>query len=96
MGDARGGVVWMRRVRMAHHLYVCPTGGGELHRHLAFRDALRGDAELRREYECVKISIAKRAGSDRKVYAELKEIECREFIEGVLKKAPWWLLHVAP
>jgi GrpB-like predicted nucleotidyltransferase (UPF0157 family) len=76
-----------RRIWMAHHLYVCPTGGAELHRHLAFRDALRGDAELRREYECMKISIAERAGSDRKVYAEMKETECREFVEGVLKKA---------
>jgi GrpB-like predicted nucleotidyltransferase (UPF0157 family) len=70
---------------MPHHLYVCPAQGRELQRHLRFRDALRGEEGLRREYAAIKESIAARAGGDRRHYAEIKERECREFIERVLQ-----------
>jgi len=66
---------------MSHHLYVCPEHSRELHRHIAFRDALRKSPLLRREYERWKISIASRVGGDRKLYAEIKEEECRALIE---------------
>jgi GrpB-like predicted nucleotidyltransferase (UPF0157 family) len=69
---------------MKHHLYVCPAGSSELRRHLAFRDALRAHDHLRQEYEKRKLDIAERSGGDRKVYAQIKEIACRDFIEGVL------------
>jgi GrpB-like predicted nucleotidyltransferase (UPF0157 family) len=69
---------------MAHHLYVCPASSRELRRHVAFRDALRARPELRREYESIKLDIARRARGDRKVYAEIKERECRALIERVL------------
>ena len=71
-----------------HYLYVCPVHGAELHRHLAFRDALRAHADLREEYEKLKLSVAERSGSDRKLYAQIKEIECRAFIEQVLRMNP--------
>jgi GrpB-like predicted nucleotidyltransferase (UPF0157 family) len=73
-----------RRQWMPHHLYVCPVTSVELHRHLAFRDALRAEASLRQEYELRKQAIEERAGDDRKVYAQIKEIECRDFVERVL------------
>ena len=69
---------------MPHHLYVCPANSLELHRHLIFRDALRARSSLRQEYERRKLDIAERSGGDRKVYAQIKEIECRDFIESVL------------
>ncbi len=69
---------------MAHHLYVCPANSAELHRHLTFRDALRAHDELRQEYEKQKLRIAERSGGDRKVYARIKETECRDFIERVM------------
>jgi GrpB-like predicted nucleotidyltransferase (UPF0157 family) len=69
---------------MPHHLYVCPAGSLELHRHLIFRDALRAHDNLRQEYEKRKLDIAERSRGDRKVYAQLKEIECRDFVESVL------------
>ena len=69
---------------MAHHLYVCPADSLELRRHLVFRDALRAHAHLRQGYEKRKVDIAGRSGGDRKVYAQVKEIECREFVESVL------------
>ncbi len=69
---------------MSHHLYVCPANSLELRRHLIFRDVLRAQGNLRQEYEKRKLDIVDRSGGDRKVYAEIKEIECRDFIESVL------------
>ena len=70
---------------MLHHLYVCPEHSRELKRHISFRDALRASAQLRQEYEQLKISIAGKSGGDRKTYAQFKENECRKFVESVLK-----------
>ncbi len=69
---------------MSHHLYVCPANSLELRRHLIFRDALRANGDLRREYEKRKLDVALRSGGDREVYAQIKEIECRDFVESVL------------
>jgi GrpB-like predicted nucleotidyltransferase (UPF0157 family) len=77
-------VVSPPRAWMRHHLYVCPAYSRELARHVAFRDALRERAGWRREYEALKRGIAARSGDDRKVYARIKERECRAFVEGVL------------
>ena len=74
-----------RKSWMTHHLYVCPTHGEELRRHVKFRDALRVRDDLRGEYEEMKLSIESRANGDRKIYAQIKEIECREFVEKVLR-----------
>jgi GrpB-like predicted nucleotidyltransferase (UPF0157 family) len=69
---------------MSHHLYVCPVNSIELRRHLIFRDALRTHDNLRQEYEQRKLDLADRSGGDRKVYAQMKEIECHDFVESVL------------
>jgi GrpB-like predicted nucleotidyltransferase (UPF0157 family) len=68
----------------SHHLYVCPVSSLELRRHLKFRDALRAHDNLRQEYEKRKLEIAERSGGDRRIYAQIKEIECRDFVESVL------------
>jgi GrpB-like predicted nucleotidyltransferase (UPF0157 family) len=72
---------WMR-----HHLYVCPVFGTELQRHLRFRNALRANADLRREYEEIKISIANRSNGDGRIYADIKESECGAFFKRVLEQ----------
>lgn len=72
---------------MHHHLYVCPVSGSELKRHIQFRDALRASSGLRREYEAIKMNISSRSGADRKIYARIKEIECKGFFERVLRQA---------
>ena len=72
---------------MSHHLYVCPLSSPELQRHIVFRDLLRARADLRREYEAMKISIAGRSGGDRRIYAQIKERDCRVFIDAVLEQA---------
>jgi GrpB-like predicted nucleotidyltransferase (UPF0157 family) len=70
---------------MTHHLYVCPEHGRELRCHLAFRDALRDSARLRREYEELKLSIAGRSSGDRETYARIKDQECRKFIDEIVE-----------
>lgn len=89
----RGGdttVPWTqpRQIWMDHHLYVCPAHGKELHRHLRFRDALRRNPDLRAEYERLKLDYEQRAQGDRKVYTQIKELECRPFVERVLAGFP--------
>jgi GrpB-like predicted nucleotidyltransferase (UPF0157 family) len=56
----------------AHHLYVCPADSAELARHLAFRDALRRDAELRDAYGRLKQRLALLYRDDRVAYTEAK------------------------
>ena len=43
---------------MPHHLYVCPQGSTELHRHLTFRDFLRSNPEAVKKYGAVKMAAA--------------------------------------
>lgn len=76
------------RAWMAHHLYACPARSAELARHLAFRDGLRANARARNEYAEMKSAIAERCGGDRKLYARIKEDECRAFVERVMNEAP--------
>jgi GrpB-like predicted nucleotidyltransferase (UPF0157 family) len=70
-----------------HHLYVCPEESKELERHLLFRDYLISNTKARLQYQNIKIQLAKEAGQDRKVYAELKELEAKEFINDCILKA---------
>jgi GrpB-like predicted nucleotidyltransferase (UPF0157 family) len=71
----------------AQHLYVCPSFSKELERHLLFRDYLRQHPEARREYGDIKMAVAGKSNRDRKLYASLKEIEARAFVERVIETA---------
>jgi len=73
--------------KQKHHLYVCPSDGNELQRHLLFRDFLRKNEWARKEYEKLKFEIAVAANQDRKKYAALKEIRAKEFIQSIIKQA---------
>jgi GrpB-like predicted nucleotidyltransferase (UPF0157 family) len=55
-----------------HHLYVLAAGAHELRRHVAFRDALRADSDLRDQYSALKRSLAKACGNDRSSYTQAK------------------------
>ena len=65
----------------AHHLYVCPSGGDELMRHLKFRDRLRLDPAAAKEYGALKISLAAKHGDDIDAYTAGKT----DFINGILE-----------
>ena len=41
-----------------HHLYVCPESSEELHRHITFRDFLRGNPEAVGKYSAAKEAAA--------------------------------------
>jgi GrpB-like predicted nucleotidyltransferase (UPF0157 family) len=51
-----------------HHLYLLVDGALELKRHLAFRDALRADSELREAYAQLKRSLAAQHPNNKDAY----------------------------
>ncbi|MBE6038915.1 MAG: GrpB family protein [Anaerofustis stercorihominis] len=55
-----------------HHLYVCPQYSEELHRHIAFRDFLRNNAEAVEKYSLVKKTAAELFPDDIEKYIEYK------------------------
>jgi GrpB-like predicted nucleotidyltransferase (UPF0157 family) len=65
-----------------HHLYLLSENAEELHRHIAFRDALRRDRDLRDHYGVLKRELAKRWREDRAAYAQGKA----QFIESVIRQ----------
>lgn len=55
-----------------HHLHLVPTGSRLWRERLAFRDALRARAELRSEYQALKLRLAAQHRGDREAYTEGK------------------------
>lgn len=69
-----------------HHLYVCPVGSKALERHLLSRDYLRKNEWARLKYQQMKYDLAKKAGQDKRIYQELKELNVNEFIDLMIRK----------
>ena len=65
------------------HLHLVITDSNHWKRQLAFRDILRADPEIAREYYKLKKDLAEKHGSDREAYTDAKT----EFIEETLRKA---------
>ena len=57
---------------MTHHLYVCPSDSAELHRHVTFRDFLRGNPEAVKRYSQVKEKAAELFPNDIDGYIQYK------------------------
>jgi GrpB-like predicted nucleotidyltransferase (UPF0157 family) len=55
-----------------HHLHLVPMDSRLWRERLAFRDALRGQAELRAEYQALKLRLAAQHRDDREAYTEGK------------------------
>ncbi len=66
-----------------HHLHLVPTGSRRYREELAFRDALRSDAQLAGHYADLKQQLAARHRDDREAYTEGKAA----FVAGVLARA---------
>lgn len=66
-----------------HHLYLLTEHAEELHRHIAFRDALRGNRDLRDRYRMLKRELAAGCKGDRAAYAGGKA----NFMESVLRSS---------
>jgi GrpB-like predicted nucleotidyltransferase (UPF0157 family)/predicted kinase len=56
----------------SHHLHIVAAGSQSLAEHLAFRDALRTDDDLLREYQALKHVLRTRYKHDRATYSESK------------------------
>ncbi len=55
-----------------HHLHIVEEGGRSMAEHLAFRDALRADPDLRQRYAELKSELAMRYRNDRATYSAAK------------------------
>jgi GrpB-like predicted nucleotidyltransferase (UPF0157 family) len=67
-----------------HHLHLVPAGSRRFRDHLAFRDRLRADPELAREYAELKRELAARFEHDREAYTSGKD----DFVRRALAEAP--------
>ncbi|MFL7808016.1 MAG: GrpB family protein [Anaerolineae bacterium] len=65
-----------------HHLHIVAAGSQSLIDHLAFRDALRADADLRREYQELKRDLRTKYRHDRASYSESKSAFVKKVLEG--------------
>ena len=66
--------------RRTHHLHLIPYGSDLWQARLGFRDALRADPDLAREYAQLKYQLAAKHRHDREAYTESKT----EFVQRVL------------
>jgi GrpB-like predicted nucleotidyltransferase (UPF0157 family) len=73
--------------KLKHHLYVCIYNSVELRRHILFRDFLRKNEWSKKEYQNLKIELAKKVNHDQKKYAALKEIHAKEWIQSIVELA---------
>jgi GrpB-like predicted nucleotidyltransferase (UPF0157 family) len=66
--------------RLRVHLHGVERGCGLWRQHLAFRDALRADADLRDRYQALKLRLAEAFAGDKSAYTDAKA----PFIRAVL------------
>ena len=57
-----------------------------MERHILSRDFLRKNDWARLEYQEMKYQLAEKANQDKKLYAELKELNVNEFIDSIIEK----------
>jgi GrpB-like predicted nucleotidyltransferase (UPF0157 family) len=66
-----------------HHLHLVPTDSSRFRDELAFRDRLRVDSEIAKEYAALKRRLADRFSRNREAYTDAKA----DFIDRVLGRA---------
>ena len=66
-----------------HHLHLVPYGSSLWQARLRFRDALRADAELAREYAQLKYGLANKHRDDREAYTQSKSAFVHQVLETV-------------
>ena len=71
---------------ITHHLYVCPINSKALERHILSRNFLRKNDWARLEYQEIKYKLAEKANQNKKLYAELKELNVNDFIDRIVEK----------
>ena len=71
---------------ITHHLYVCSINSKALERHILSRNFLRKNNWARLEYQVMKYELAEKANQNKKLYAELKELNINDFIDRIVEK----------
>jgi GrpB-like predicted nucleotidyltransferase (UPF0157 family) len=71
------------RGHRTHHLHLVPTGSPRYREELAFRDHLRGHADVAREYAALKRRLAEEFAGDREAYTAAKA----DFIRAAVDRA---------
>lgn len=71
---------------VTHHLYVCHENSKALERHILLRNFLRKNDWARIEYQEMKYELARKANQNKKLYAELKELNVNGFIDEIIKR----------
>lgn len=69
-----------------HHLYVCLKDSAPLERHILMRNFLRKNDWARIKYQEMKYELAEKSNQNKKLYAELKELNVNEFIDEIIEK----------
>ena len=72
---------WWPEGEKRHHLYVSPNTSAELQAQVAFRELLRSDPVVARDYVALKRELAARYRDDRNAYTNGKT----EFVESALQ-----------
>ncbi len=70
---------------VAFHLHVLEQSSLDWRNHLAFRDALRANADLAREYVRVKSTLAQQFPTDREAYTDGKGVFIQRVLESTRK-----------
>jgi GrpB-like predicted nucleotidyltransferase (UPF0157 family) len=81
--DEKRRVFFRKGMPRTHHLHVVAFGGEDWHSHLAFRELLRNDPDLRGRYADMKRRSAKMHREDREAYVRSKQ----SFIQDAVGKA---------
>ncbi len=71
---------------ITHHLYVCPINSKALERHMLSRNFLRKNKWARLKYQEMKYELAEMANQDKKLNAELKELNVNDFINSIIEQ----------
>ena len=79
---------WTNQIldKIKHHLYVCPVDSKALERHILSRNFLRNNDWSRLKYQQMKYELAEKANQDKKIYAQLKELNVNDFIDSMIAK----------
>jgi len=70
-----------------HHVHLCESGGDQEWKHLAFRDYLRGHAQVAQEYAALKRGLARMHDGGTTHSMEAYSLAKSEFVAGVLRAA---------
>jgi GrpB-like predicted nucleotidyltransferase (UPF0157 family) len=68
--------------KRTHHVHIVESSNDTVEHRILFRDILRGDVQIRQDYEALKLKLSREQMQDRELYTDSK----LSFIESTLRK----------